>query len=105
MVASDPVLALAGLRTEVEAMVRNLSDGFGIDADGLNSSVAVLTELKKEGAIYNRQYELGRKVIELCNSAIHGVSVSRIEAEAVIDIATVLASEYLDWLGWGFPNQ
>ena len=42
-------------------------------------------------------------MIQLCNSAIHGVSVSRIEAEVVIDIATVLASEYLDWLSWGFP--
>ncbi len=105
MVANDPVLALAGLRTEVEAMALNLSDGFGIDAGTFSSPNEILTKLMNEGAIYTRQYQLGKKVIELCNSAIHGVPVTRTEAEAVIDIAIVLASEYLDWLGWGFPSQ
>lgn len=104
MVANDPVLALAGLRTEVEAMALNLADGFGVDADGLSTPNQILTKLMSEGAIYSRQYNLGKRVIELCNSAIHGVPVSKMEAEAVIDIATVLASEYVDWLGWGFPN-
>lgn len=105
LASEDPVLALAELRTEIESMVKNLSDGFGIDANELNSSAAILAKLKKEGAIYQRQYYLGKMVIKLCNSAIHGVPVTRDKAETIIDIATVLASEYLDWLGWGFTSQ
>jgi hypothetical protein len=42
---------------------------------------------------------------KLCDAAIRGAVVTRSEAEAVIDIADVLASEYLDWLGWGFPSE
>lgn len=99
----DPVLALASLRTEIDAMIRNLADGFGVDVSGIASAEAMLAKLHKEGAVYSRQYELGRKVIQLCDAAIHGAEVTRSEAEAVIDIADVLASEYLDWLGWGFP--
>lgn len=101
----DPILALANLRAEIEAMIRNLASWFQVDVTGTATAEAMLEKLHSEGAIYSRQYELGRKVIQLCDAAIHGVGVTRSEAEAVIDIADVLASEYLDWLGWGFPSQ
>ena len=104
LISEDPVLALAGLRTEVDAMIRNLASGFGVDLTGTPSTTAMLEKLYREGAIYQRQYNLGQKVVQLCNAAIHGEPIGRADAEAVMQIAEVLASEYVDWLGWGFQK-
>jgi hypothetical protein len=35
---NDPILALASLRTEIDAMIKNLADGFKIDVGGIGSS-------------------------------------------------------------------
>ena len=105
MVSQDPTLALAGLRSEVDAIVRNLADGFGVQINARDSAIGILAKLHTSESIYTRQYKLGRKVIELCNAAIQGTSVTRTEAESIIDAAGVLTSEYVDWLGWGFNNK
>jgi hypothetical protein len=43
----DPVLALASLRTEIDAMIRNLADGFGVDVSGITSAEAMLAKLHR----------------------------------------------------------
>jgi hypothetical protein len=60
----DPILALASLRAEIDAMIRNLADGFQVDVTGTATAEVMLAKLHSEGAIYARQYELGRKVIQ-----------------------------------------
>jgi hypothetical protein len=51
MAKHDPVLALAGLRTEIDAMIRNLADGFGVDVSGIGSTEDMLERLHREGAV------------------------------------------------------
>lgn len=102
----DPNLALAGVRIELEILGRNLARGFGhaelADSSSMN---AVLRGLLREDAIDETQAELAQRVLSICNRAVHGAPVSYSDAVAVINITRVLADDYLDWLGWGFPDE
>lgn len=101
----DPNLALAGIRMELELTGVNLAKGFGIDVTHKRSTEAIYRSLIDAGAITGDQYDLARKIIHVCNAAIHGNPISRAEANDVIDVATVLAGLYVDWLSWGFPED
>lgn len=100
----DPNLALAGLRMEVEILVRNLAKGFKVDHGPRDSAGSILRRLFERDAITANQHELTQRIMRLCNAAVHGTRVSREEAEGVIDAASVLAKDYLAWLSWGFED-
>jgi transcriptional regulator CtsR len=100
----DPNLALAGLRMEVETMLKNLAKGFKIEISNRESSRNILVKLKEKYCITSRQYELILKVLKLCNAAIHGLRVSTQDANEILDIATVLRDDYVAWLSWGFGD-
>jgi hypothetical protein len=100
----DPNLALAGLRMEVEILARNLAKGFQIEIQPRDSAGSVMRLLRDRGAITADQYDLAQKIVRLCNAAVHGTHVSREEADSVIDVARVLAEDYLAWLSWGFDD-
>ena len=100
----DPNLALAGLRMEIDILARNLAKGFKLDVSPRDSAGALLRRLLDRNAITADQYGLAQKIVRLCNAAVHGMRVSREEAEAVIDAAKVLAKDYLEWLSWGFDD-
>lgn len=104
LVAQDPNLALAGLRIEIDILAKNLAQGFNVNTDPHDSGTRLLRKLRDAGAITNEQMELGLKVLRLCNAAIHGRTVSREEADAVIDVAGVLMDQYIRWLSWGFKD-
>jgi hypothetical protein len=101
----DPNLAFAGLRMEVEIMLKNLARGFKIEIADSDSSNNILQKLKIEGSISNRQCDLITKVLKLCNAAIHGLKVSTQDAKEILDIATVLRDDYVAWLSWGFSDE
>jgi hypothetical protein len=101
----DPNLALAGLRIELEAMVHNIADGFGITPRKVEPLSSLLSRLLTHGAITPDQLELTRKILRLCNQAVHGRTVTKEEADDVIDSAAVLTVQYLNWLSWGFPDS
>ena len=103
--AQDPNLALAGLRMEVETMLKNLAKGFKVEVSDKESSGNILTKLKRNGCITNRQYELITKVLKLCNAAIHGLKISTRDANEILDVAMVLRDDYVAWLSWGFEGQ
>jgi hypothetical protein len=100
----DPNVALAGLRMEVEILARNLAKGFRLDAQSRDSAGTLLRRLQEAGAITSDQFQLAQKIVRLCNAAVHGKRVSREEAEAVINVARVLAKDYVEWLSWGFSD-
>lgn len=100
----EPNVALAGLRMEVEILARNLAKGFNVDVRSRDSAGSLLRRLHDKGAITTNQYQLAQKIVRLCNAALHGTRVSWEEAEAVIDVARVLAQDYLAWLSWGFDD-
>jgi hypothetical protein len=102
-VETDPVLALAGLRIDLETLARNLAIGFKLQPSG--SLYTLLGRLKEAGAITLDQAHLGLKISKVCNQAMHGELVSGEEAEDVIDAAEILFQQYLAWLSWGFDDN
>lgn len=104
LASQDPNLALAGLRIELDVLARNLAKKFGVQNVDKLAGSRLLDRLHSAGAITDQQLLLSKKVLRLCNAAIHGTRVSREDAESVIDIADVLVSQFLDWLSWGFED-
>jgi hypothetical protein len=102
---NDPVLALAGLRIELETMLRNLAKGFGVSISPRDSAAMISRKLSANGAITISQAQLLNSVIDLSNAAVHGFRVTRDQADEVLDIAATLRDQYVDWLGWGFPHK
>jgi hypothetical protein len=88
--AHDPTLALAGLRIELEILTRNLAKGSKIDVPSYESPSRVLKRLLDASAITEDQFALGKRVLSLANQAVHGRTVSRREAEEIMEAAQVL---------------
>jgi hypothetical protein len=61
--------------------------------------------LRERGAITGEQTDLARRILAICNKAIHGQNVTREEAMDVIEAASVLADDFLAWLSWGFDDN
>ncbi len=101
----DPTLALAGLRIELEILIRNLAKGFKIDLSGYESPTQLLRRLRDATAITPDQFALGRKILSLANQAVHGGMVSQRESEEIIEAANALIGDYLAWLSWGFGDD
>lgn len=101
----DPNLALAGLRIEIETMLKNLAKGFKVTIGERDGAGIIVKRLKEKNAIISHQAELLDVVIRLCNAAIHGVKVTFSQAEEILDIAEMLRDQYVSWLSWGFPDK
>lgn len=102
--AHDPTLALAGLRIELEILTRNLAKGFKIDVRAHESPSRVLKRLLEASKVTEDQFALGMRVLSLANQAVHGRTVSRLEAEEIMGVAQVLVDDYRAWLSWGFSD-
>ena len=102
---TDPNLALAGLRIELEVMANNVAKGFGVEVRKNESLNSLISRLFETGAITREQRDLMRKILNICNQAVHGRTVSKKEAEEVLDAASVILEQYLSWLSWGFPGD
>ncbi|MGD0617682.1 MAG: DUF4145 domain-containing protein [Bryobacteraceae bacterium] len=100
----DPALALAGLRIELEILIKNLAKGSGIDFSPRDSPTRILWSLRDASKITPEQFELAQRIVSLANQAIHGRTVSRTEADEIIDAARALVDDYLAWLSWGFKD-
>ncbi len=101
----DPNLALAGVRIELENMLRNLAKGFKVKTNNTNTSNKLAEILYKRGCITEKQYKLIMSVINLCNMAIHGLEINTSQAKEVLNIASVLRDYYIQWLSWGFTQN
>ena len=102
----DPNLALAGLRIDLEILVRNLAKGFGVPIDTKRSSTGqILRNLLDSEAIYTNQYELAAKILNVCNQAVHGTPITYDQARSVIQSTEVLVADYIAWMSWGFDDN
>ena len=101
----DPNVALAGLRIEVETMLKNLAKGFKVPIGKRDGARIVTRKLRENDSITANQAELIRAVIQLCNAAVHGVKVTTSQAEEILNIAETLRDYYILWLSWGFPDK
>jgi hypothetical protein len=102
LAARDTNLSLAGVRMELEISARNLAKGFNVNVDPNDSVSLLFSHLRSAGAIDADQAELARRILRLCNLAVHGQSVTEQQAAEVVALAGVLIDEYIAWLGWGF---
>ncbi|MGO9107715.1 MAG: hypothetical protein ACLP9L_00650 [Thermoguttaceae bacterium] len=102
---SDPTLALAGLRIELEVLIGNLAAGFKVETKRAEPVRSLLKRLLEHNAITSQQMDLARTIFAICNKAIHGQAVTQEEALDVIDVADVLAKDFLAWLSWGFDDN
>lgn len=100
----DPNVALAGLRIEIDVLARNLAKGFKLPASDRESGARLIRRLYDAGAITTEQMQLTLKVLQVCDAAVHGMPVSREDADDVIGVAEVLADQYVAWLSWGFDD-
>lgn len=101
----DPNLALAGLRIEVQTMLKNLAKGFKVPIGERDNAGIIARKLREKGAITSRQADLIKAVVQLCNAAVHGIKVTSSQAEEILDIAEILRDNYVSWLSWGFPDR
>lgn len=103
---SNPNLALAGLRMEVEILIKNLANGFKIKFDEKGYSGVRLVKLLLENhAILENQYQLLIRVLFLCDKAEHGENITESQAMSIIESADALIEDYLAWLSWGFDSE
>lgn len=101
----DPNIALAGLRIELDILARNLATGFEVPIEPSDFGNRLLRKLYSADAIDEPQFRLSQKILQVCNAAAHGESISYEQAMSIIESAGVLAGQYIDWLSWGFPDD
>jgi hypothetical protein len=102
---SDKKIAMAGLRMDLELMIRNLASGFGIKVDNKEPAQSIINKLIKTNSITTTQAEFIRAIFDLANYAIHGGEVSKDQFESVIELGDTLVEDYIAWLDWGFKKQ
>jgi hypothetical protein len=95
---SDPTLALAGLRIEIEILTKNIIVGCNLPIRRNRPTTLLIRELGKNKTIDDSTTNLALQVIRICNQVIHGQTVDRDDAETVINSAAVLFKAFRDWL-------
>jgi hypothetical protein len=85
---TDPVVALAKLRIEIEAKLRRLHDRPKQDIPlGITSAplARVIRDLATAGDIDPKLSSALRSVVAICNRAIHGEDIREVDARQIID--------------------
>jgi len=80
-----------------EVPANNLAAGFKLETRKAEPVRSLLRRLREKGAITAEQVDLAPCVLNICNRAIHGQSVTREEALDVIEAASVVAPDF--WSG------
>lgn len=104
LIEQDPTIALAGLRIELETILKNLAKRFNIPINKHDGASVITFKLREKSAITSQQEELIGQIIKLCNTAIYGIKVTSSQAEEIFEIAEVLRDQYISWLSWGFTQ-
>ena len=87
---SDPILALAALRIEMERKLRTLADFLDLPMRDKRSVSKVIQAVERKELLSFEQITALRKIVDMCNKAIHGSLISRGEAGEIIDLAEEL---------------
>lgn len=102
LAVQNPIVALSGLRIELDQMLRNVAQGFDVIVDKHSSINKILGKLYRENAITHEQYNLILRIIQICNVAMYSQQITQKQAQEVFEIAEILRDQYLSWLSWGF---
>jgi hypothetical protein len=95
---TDPVVALAKLRIEIESRLRRLHERMGTNARARKRPIDLsylIGELTRLG-VYGQDFGIALlSVISICNRAIHGEDIRDVDARQMINIGSDLL-EFLD---------
>ncbi len=96
---SDPNLALAGIRMELERMFRNMLvlDGEDLDRKRLSAG-QYLSILRTREMIPASMYQLLSQTIEVGNAAVHVSDIDKDLSLRVINSLKVFVAFYLNWI-------
>jgi len=83
---SDPVLALAALRIEIEKSLKTIAKKLDLPSQEKQSITAIIINLKSKEIFSHEQVLILRKIIQMCNKAIHGAVISKGEAKEIISL-------------------
>jgi len=84
---SDPVLALAALRIEIEKSLKNIAERLDFPIREKTPITKIIVNLERKEILSHEQVLILRQIINMCNKAIHGVAISKGEAKEIIFIA------------------
>lgn len=93
---SDPVIALAKIRIELEKILGQLAHFNSITVKGFALG-ALVNQLTNQEIVSHDIGKALREVIALCNRAIHGEAISEEGARTIVDVGVELLEE-LYWL-------
>jgi len=82
----DPVLALAALRIEIEKNLKAVAKKLDLAIEEKQSITEIIINLKNKEIFSHGQVLILRQIINMCNKAIHGVSISKSEAKEIISL-------------------
>ena len=86
----DPVLALAALRIEIEKRLRSATDFLDLPMRDKLSISKLIEAVNRKELLSFEQIKALRKIVNMCNKAIHGSLISREEARGIIGLAKEL---------------
>jgi hypothetical protein len=87
---SDPVLALAALRIEIERKLKLLVNSLDLPIRNEWSISKLIEAVKKLELLSSEQVAALQKIVSMCNKAIHGSLISETEARRIIDLTEEL---------------
>jgi hypothetical protein len=83
---SDTALALAALRIEIEKSLKAIAKKLDLTIEEKQSITEIIVNLKNKEIFSHEQVLILRQIINMCNKAIHGVSISKGEAKEIISL-------------------
>jgi hypothetical protein len=81
---SDPVLALAALRIEIEKSLKSIAEKLDFPIREKRSITEIIVNLKRKEIFSHEQVLILRKIIKMCDKAVHGAVISKSEAKEII---------------------
>jgi hypothetical protein len=87
---SDPVLALAALRIEIERTLTLMVTALSLSVSGGSSVTRLIKAFSERQLLSSVQVAALQKIVSMCTKAIHGSFVSEAEARRIIDLAEEL---------------
>jgi len=101
---SDPILALASLRIEIERKLRLAAKYFKLP--NRNTLSEIIEALMERGILSPEQVTALKKIVEMCNKAIHGYDISGDEAGEIIHLTEELNKSFSVGYSISFyPNE
>ena len=101
----NPNLALAGLRTDLEVMLKNFATINNSASQTMSGSGRIILSLSKQGLLDESMTALAFEVNSLCNRAVHGEKIRVSDALSVLEAGERLLSYLFDKVISAIPND